>query len=359
MKLVWDVTWKCNLRCKHCSAFFSLSDCDSELTLAEKINLIDVTCDNHGLSSVHFLGGEPFALSHFLDLFEYCQYRRLKTTIVTNGTLLEDDIILAYLSKVQYPTTIIFSLDGPDKDTNDAIRGNGSFQKCTNNIMQLNSLAKRLGKSQYLSIQLAGTISKANLDVLHDYVILCNQLKAFMLNFATIAITGNATNNADLFAIDDNVEFINSIHRLYRSYKESGSTFPLILDLPKKVVNYLNNRYSVKCFSKGFSCSFLDGTIRIDGKGIVEKCKYFTGSEHFSEIVKKAEYKIQDDSFYLYPSKKLKMHINQDISDNKRSAKELNCKFSDECISCFSYGTNKPNCKLCQQFIDYKYDAMT
>ena len=82
-------------------------------------------------------GGEPFMRPDFLDLVDYAHEKGMVTCISTNGIPIDDDTA----RRLDHPLVYIqVSLDGATPDSNDAIRGKGSFRKV---IRALDSLRRR------------------------------------------------------------------------------------------------------------------------------------------------------------------------------------------------------------------------
>lgn len=346
MKLIWDVTWKCNLRCKHCAAFDEISIAAQESSLLEKIDIIDNACNRYGLTGIHFLGGEPFLSPDFLQIFEYCQYRNLHVSIVTNGTLLNTEMIQKFLSKVVMPTELFFSIDGPNASTNDSIRGKGTYDKCIESIVELQKIAQRQDKFELLTIAIGATINKPNLEQLADYVDLCNRLKV-NLNLANIAMMGNAMKHMDFLKIEDRIQFQSALESLCQRYAESNSDFRLHWDVPPKRTYFLNRMYGVNFIPKKFSCSVLNKTLRIDHKGSVEKCMYMQNCGEFSAETLSSDFIIGNQGFSEFPLKNLKKSVQRSISAHRFSAAELNCEFSSDCVGCLYNEEVKPACELC------------
>jgi mycofactocin radical SAM maturase len=70
-------------------------------------------------------GGEPFMRPDFLDLMDYAHDKGIVTCISTNGTLIDRDIA----KRLNHPLVYIqVSLDGATPESNDPIRGKGSFR---------------------------------------------------------------------------------------------------------------------------------------------------------------------------------------------------------------------------------------
>ena len=81
---------------------------------------------------INFGGGEPFLRDDFLDLLAYAQRAGITTCVSTNGTLLDDDLVerLAAMDGLYLQV----SLDGATPETNDAIRGAGTFARILDGV---------------------------------------------------------------------------------------------------------------------------------------------------------------------------------------------------------------------------------
>lgn len=125
VNVTWEITNRCNLSCIHC-----LSDSgprqNDKLNLGQCRRVIDELAAEK-VFQINFGGGEPFTREDFLPILEYCHSKGLVTCISTNGTLLNEKAIdflsgrnLVYLQ---------VSLDGATSETNDRIRGFGTYEK--------------------------------------------------------------------------------------------------------------------------------------------------------------------------------------------------------------------------------------
>jgi MoaA/NifB/PqqE/SkfB family radical SAM enzyme len=120
------VTEGCNLRCISCS-YRSASP--GELTL-EEIEKLSVTLRASGLRHIVYSGGEPLLRREFPAICSMFGAPEISQTLLTNGLLLEKRLpeIRRFLRE------IIVSLDGPDEETHDSIRGVRSFAQITKGI---------------------------------------------------------------------------------------------------------------------------------------------------------------------------------------------------------------------------------
>jgi len=95
------------------------------MTTAEALDLVD-QLQTAGVFQVNFGGGEPFIRPDFEQILAACHERGIMTCISTNGTLL-DEARVARLASNRL-VAIQVSMDGSDRETCDAIRGEGTFE---------------------------------------------------------------------------------------------------------------------------------------------------------------------------------------------------------------------------------------
>ena len=170
------------------------------------------------------------------------------------------------------------------------------------------------------------------------------------MNITRMAVVGNAINYKSLLHLDDDVEMLHAVNRLYHRYNECDCKFSLIIDLPRNIVVSLNKMHEVYTTSPTASCSLLNDTIRMDGKGYTEKCRYFMASPVFSPDIKGIAYNLTDGSFEQYPLSELKKRISLSYKKNKSTAKNRNCEYSDYCVTCLDESMQSSSCNLCKLF---------
>ncbi len=136
----WHITDSCNLRCKHCyHESYSHIGLKIEQLLKIGTHLCDAVKRWGKIGSFSITGGEPFirknAVFQLLDLLE-SRAEIGHFDILTNGTIVDEEIAsrLVHYNKLR---RIQLSLEGL-KDTNDRIRGAGSYDMIINKINELN-----------------------------------------------------------------------------------------------------------------------------------------------------------------------------------------------------------------------------
>jgi len=124
VNVTWEVTYACNLSCIHC-----VSDSgrrrQGELTTTECHQVIEELAERR-VFQINIGGGEPFIRPDFLELMDHAHERGLVTCISTNGTLIDDKTADRLAHGLVYMQV---SMDGATAESNDAIRGQGSFEK--------------------------------------------------------------------------------------------------------------------------------------------------------------------------------------------------------------------------------------
>ena len=132
--IIFEVTNRCNLRCKHCYND-SGAKRDNELTFEEIKELID-NLANLGVLNVVLSGGEPLLHPHFFDMTEYIRSKPMSCIVFTNGTLITKKTVQKF--KELGILSVATSIDGATPETNDSFRGvPGSFKKTVKAIEML------------------------------------------------------------------------------------------------------------------------------------------------------------------------------------------------------------------------------
>src|SRR3989344_4489249 len=149
----WEVTNKCNLRCKHCLPMSGPARPD-ELTTEEALATLD-TFRDAGASQVFFTGGEPFSRKDFPALLDRTVAWGRGASFIPNAPLLRS-ATLELVKRLQVQFGV--SIDGVDEATNDAIRGQGSFRQAVEVLRQC--------RDSGISTTLYITVTAANVEQL-------------------------------------------------------------------------------------------------------------------------------------------------------------------------------------------------
>jgi radical SAM protein with 4Fe4S-binding SPASM domain len=118
--VVWNFTNLCNLRCRHCYQDSAHERLPSELTLDEKLRLVDEIAAAY-IPMVAFAGGEPTISPDLLPVLRRCRDHGIHTTLATHGGTMTPKLA-AELAEAQCKY-IEISLDSVHPARHDAFRG--------------------------------------------------------------------------------------------------------------------------------------------------------------------------------------------------------------------------------------------
>ena len=129
----------CNLRCSHCFISCSPDNHTLELLSREQVEGYLAEASDIGVKEVYFTGGEPFLHPEIFEILE-ATLAVAPTTVLTNGVLISERFAVRLgelASASDYSLEIRVSLDAPEEDANDAVRGAGVFGKALRGLKRL------------------------------------------------------------------------------------------------------------------------------------------------------------------------------------------------------------------------------
>lgn len=121
--LTWELTYACNLQCVHCLSSSGRRD-PRELTTEECEAVID-ELQRMQVFYINIGGGEPTIRKDFWHLVRYAVNHGVGVKFSTNGSGIDAEVA-EQLAESDY-VDVQISIDGADVDTNDHVRGEGSF----------------------------------------------------------------------------------------------------------------------------------------------------------------------------------------------------------------------------------------
>lgn len=118
--IVWNFTNLCNLSCKHCYQDAEHKALPDELTLEEKLGLVDQIAEQY-VPMIAFAGGEPTLSPDLLPVLKRCQSYGIHTTLATHGGTMTPRLAARLADAgVKY---VEISLDSVHPQRHDAFRG--------------------------------------------------------------------------------------------------------------------------------------------------------------------------------------------------------------------------------------------
>jgi len=199
---VWEITFACNMRCKHCGSSCTSAKPD-ELTTEEALEV----CDEIGKLKLHHItlsGGEPLLRKDWHIIAKRIKDNGVIPNMITNGWFLSEEIV--DLAKESGIRNIAISLDGL-KDTHDYIRTKGSFDKI---IRALDIL-----KEQNMPAAIITTINNLNIKEIPKLYDLLKEKGVRNWQWQYAMPMGNFVENKDLIIephqIDEIIEIAHKI----------------------------------------------------------------------------------------------------------------------------------------------------
>lgn len=129
----------CNLTCHHC--FISCSPKNHSFEFLDLCAVEDALRQSvpFGVREYYFTGGEPFLNPELVPMLSLAlQYG--PATVLTNGTVLKDEWLrqlLAAERQSDYGLEFRVSVDGPNAEINDPVRGQGTFDRAMQGVTLL------------------------------------------------------------------------------------------------------------------------------------------------------------------------------------------------------------------------------
>ncbi|MHA1660242.1 MAG: radical SAM/SPASM domain-containing protein [Promethearchaeota archaeon] len=247
----FDITDNCNQSCKFC---FNSKKNDSYASFEDLKNIIDKIKEAE-VFEINLLGGEPFIHPEIESIIKYCDSKDFITTFVSNGTLINEDML----------DTIANHLDGGSisihgfKETHENLTGNiGSYDKA---IKTLEELSKRIPTG------VCYTLVKENMDELYPFgnQLIDNYDIGFfgVSRFIPMGVGGNNKNSLEV-TVEEFNESVKKIKVLKEKYPNIDTyitdSFPYCLLEDKELQKYVS------------SCSAGVDFCSIDSQGNVKFC---------------------------------------------------------------------------------------
>ena len=160
-----ELTYRCNLSCKHC---YAETSCKNEMSTEQVKHIIDQLAEMN-VMYLTFTGGEVFVRKDFIEIFDYAIEKGFVIEIFSNGVIVSDKTIRHISSK--HIKCFHCSVYSHIPQVHDAITGQvGSFEKTLKTLKEF----KRRG----LKINIKTVIMNGNKDSLEGLIELAENIGA-------------------------------------------------------------------------------------------------------------------------------------------------------------------------------------
>jgi len=342
-EVVWNFTYKCNLKCKHCYEDAG-SEKLPELSTDEAKQVIDILSKiaGVGLPALSFSGGEPLARKDFFELAAYAKKHIPYISIASNGTLLtKDNAKKVKEAGVDY---VEISIDGASPKVHDEFRGiPGAFERAIQGVKNC--------VEEGIDTCIATVLHKDNLAETEKIIQLAKDLGVRFMHFNYIP-TGRAKMHVELdLTPDERLHVLQTIGKeiisLYLQAKEEElkkgtsnikvdrffSTCPQYASVTKELSQQIGQKFMVEAHyaaKKGVEnvASFLGGCgagrlyCAIEPNGDIKPCVFFPTNENtvLGNILKDDFEEIWDKNLLLR-----QLRIREDLETYIVDDKEVGC----------------------------------
>lgn len=224
------ITERCQLRCKHCYMGDRL-DRGLVMSYENAINIMNY-CRHLGAKNITLLGGEPTLHPDLPRIVEHAHnvgYE--KVNIDTNG-LLAHKLERIPPERLNY---IRVSLDGATPQTNDKVRGAGTYDKITQSVKELVSAG--------YSVAITCTIFQFSVDEALALLALADELGIRLVNYHVFSEEGHGVAHSHWsLSPQDWIEFYELLETVKDNYRTS-IWYPPTWSTPKKLEYYIAEGY--------------------------------------------------------------------------------------------------------------------
>ena len=225
----FEVTSKCNLRCKHCYNRSGENKTPDAMTAEAWIEFAKKLVAKGGLFEATISGGEPLLLGDKLfDFMDVLHDDGTVFNLISNGYLF-DKKVLERLQKYRF-YWIQISLDSYSSKLHDEFRGvKGSWERAAN-------AAYRIALSG-IPLRIASTVTPRDIEHLEKYIQTAINLGASYLVIGNVMPSGRAFDNEEIFVSREMLnQFYATMDALTKKYKNDLSI--LISSSPRTQLNY-------------------------------------------------------------------------------------------------------------------------
>lgn len=174
LRYFFELTYQCNLNCPYC--YVGAERKKEELTTEEWFKIIEQI---PWYSFVTIVGGEPLIRKDFIPILERTAKKTFgKLNVVTNGILITDEIIDAFIRTKMMLLSV--SLDGYGENHDKNRNKEGIFNQIITNLENLNS---KKGKRKPM-VDIKTIVLENNLDDLPKLYKMCNEMNFDFLSIS-------------------------------------------------------------------------------------------------------------------------------------------------------------------------------
>jgi len=184
-RCIIEIDYKCNLKCQSCylwnENYRKIRGENKDVLSYEEIKQLQNKLFLSGVKRITYIGGEPFLSKNIINIAINAKENKLIPSIVTNGTLLTEEMIFNIVEKEIF-NTIIISLDG-NKNIHNFIRGKSGVYEMVYDVLRLFQKIKNKKKAKLPKVYIYSTISNLNIKYIEKIYKIAESVNANKLRF--------------------------------------------------------------------------------------------------------------------------------------------------------------------------------
>jgi radical SAM protein with 4Fe4S-binding SPASM domain len=178
-RVIWDVTTRCNLNCRHC---YNESGQGETLSPAQ-LHTIAQKLSQSGIFFITLSGGEPLMEPEIWEIIKQFKSNQKTLQLISNGTLITPRI--AKKLKEYNVDSIQISIDGLEKTHDYQRQMKGCFKKSVNAIQYL--------VAEGIPVVVNTLVSQRNIDEIPGLIDLCVQVGVTEFRTSRLVLMGRGT----------------------------------------------------------------------------------------------------------------------------------------------------------------------
>ncbi|MBC1988618.1 radical SAM protein [Listeria seeligeri] len=182
--------------------FRSITEKKSALTISQIKEIVDLVT-LHGAEEIKWTGGEILTYNHLNEAIDYAFNKGIKSTIFTNGTLINKKFLDRNSNMIK---SIAISIDGP-QDITDFYRGKGTFSKVIKSLVLI--------EKYNIPITIMATIDKKSLPYISFFEELSNSYKVDLIKIGILLEKGRAESWSNALSEKEALELVEEIEHMY------------------------------------------------------------------------------------------------------------------------------------------------
>ncbi len=268
LSIKWDITYKCNLLCDHCINGNYLNNFGDEVSYEEITRIIDEISECIPIDYIHFLGGEPLTRKDFLDILFYLDKKNIRYGFNSNGLLL-NKAVLNQIGYLKCFDSVVVSLEGPNAEINDMIRGKNVFNILLDRMKTINKFKEEHPESLF-KICVNTVVTSLNYEYISDIIKLCEQENIDELSLLEFIEDGHGIGKK--LSLEPQ-QFLSVVKTVGENYTNNNSRLKII----PKFARPLAKNYARQCLDLDFpdiehGCGAGATTLFLDNCGFIYPC---------------------------------------------------------------------------------------